>query len=199
VDVTVVFWSPEVVVGEHVTFQVTLSAPSTVALSVLPIALMELVFSGANRSIRVQHTGDVGKLETVRKFDLGHVDMHGSGEDSQVGDTSAYLRWRPDDVLVLCGTISSNVTCSLTVCLISSMASQDRGSMMDMQVSKLVLTLKENTWVVEIPFESPGIRTGVHPPRWLSGLNPSAFIPVRGADVSTLRWVLDKLAAAFLI
>ena len=112
----VVFWSPEIVVDERGAFQVTLSAPSNVAMSLMPIASMELIFSGEERSIRVNHTEDVGaELESVRRIDLGHIDLHGKGEDADANDIPAYLRWRPGDAVVFCGTISSNVPCALTV------------------------------------------------------------------------------------
>jgi len=55
------------------------------------------------------------------------------------------------------------------------------------QVSKLVLTLKENTWNIEIPFHPCGLSSGVKPtPRWLSSLDPVRFTGVKREDVSTL-------------
>ena len=124
---SVVFWSPEIVVDERGAFQVTLRAPSNVAMSVMPIASMELVFSGEDRSLRVNHTEDVSEdIASVRRIDLGHIDLQGKSQDAEANDIPAYLRWRPGDAVVFCGTISSNVPCALTVRHLSSVAMATR-------------------------------------------------------------------------
>lgn len=56
-------------------------------------------------------------------------------------------------------------------------------------MSKLVLTIKHNTWWIEVPI-IPAASTLKHAlvaPRWLCSLNPPRFVPVRREDHSAVR------------
>jgi hypothetical protein len=51
------------------------------------------------------------------------------------------------------------------------------------------VTLRENGWVVEVPFDLPvggGHVESGEVPKWLSGVEPLRFVPVRRGDPSTL-------------
>ena len=117
VDVTVVFWASEVMVGERGAFQIALSAPGNVTMVSLPIEAVEVVFGGGGRPVvvAVKHEGGDGEVAAVQRVELGHVDVRGSDGGGDGGSGSGCLRWRPGDTVVLCGTVSSDVPCSIKV------------------------------------------------------------------------------------
>ena len=97
-----VFWKPEVRVGEEAAFQITLAAPSDAATSALPIHSISILFSDGYAPIFIHHDASSGS-EHVRLVPLGHV----QGENS-IG-VGADLRWRPGDQVILAGTLASDV------------------------------------------------------------------------------------------
>ena len=58
-----------------------------------------------------------------------------------------------------------------------------------MQISKVVLTLKEGNWWVEIPLVPSGSDDMSSVPKWLISEDPVRFVPVRRGDSSFATWV----------
>ena len=54
-----------------------------------------------------------------------------------------------------------------------------------------MLTVEENGWIVDIPFEPCGTRSGSGPvARWLKSVDPPQFIPVKRSDYNSTVYVL---------
>lgn len=123
VDSAVVFWATDVKVDALAVFQLSLTAPSDVSISDLPITALEIHFSsttGTIPSIVVRHSQseseeESNKASLVRKVDLGHG-AQGGEEQPQSREVEAELRWRPGATIVFSGTLSSKVPTSLKVC-----------------------------------------------------------------------------------
>jgi hypothetical protein len=111
VDSAVVFWSPEVQVGEQSAFQISLTAPPDVTISSLPFTELTVFLGGGVKPVLIKHvpSDHVGR---VRKVGIGHIDPQ--DEDNRP-EAEACLRWEPGDVVVFAGTILSPVPCSFKV------------------------------------------------------------------------------------
>ncbi|EGN92744.1 hypothetical protein SERLA73DRAFT_98785 [Serpula lacrymans var. lacrymans S7.3] len=170
-DTISVFWKQQVRVAEAAAFQLSLSAPLNTVISSLPIDSISVFFSEGFAPLTIRHSApsepkssDRVPMQLVK---VGHVESGGETRELQ-----ADLRWRPGDILVLAGTISSEVP--LTI-----------------KVSKILLTLKEASWVIEIPLAPCASRDGVGPvPRWLSCLDPIIFVPIAREEYSTVAYSL---------
>jgi len=103
VNTSVVFWKPEVRVGEEAAFQIMLAAPRGAMISELPIDSISIVFSGGYTPIMIRHDAS-GQSEPVRLASLGQV----RGEKPT--EVAVHLRWRPGDQVILTGTLASDVT-----------------------------------------------------------------------------------------
>lgn len=58
------------------------------------------------------------------------------------------------------------------------------------QITSIVLTIEENGWKVDIPFEPCTTRLGSVPvARWLSSVDPPQFVPVTRSDYSSTLYV----------
>lgn len=102
VNTSVVFWKPEVQVGEEVAFQITLAAPSDAVISELPIHSISIIFSEGYPPIIVHHDTSAHS-ESVRFIPVGQI----RGETEV--EVRAHLRWRPGDQVILTGTLASDV------------------------------------------------------------------------------------------
>ena len=59
------------------------------------------------------------------------------------------------------------------------------------QITTIVLTIEENGWKVDIPFEPCSTRTGSGPvARWLSSVDPPQFVIIKRSDYSSTLYVL---------
>ncbi|EKM53402.1 uncharacterized protein PHACADRAFT_163712 [Phanerochaete carnosa HHB-10118-sp] len=161
-DSSLVFWASDAKVDESTAFQLSLCATSRTFISSLPFSLLTIHFDEESAPVTVLHKSsdpDVG-LPLIQRVDLGqsHVGLGGGDVPREV---EADLRWRPGGIIVLVGTLVSTVPTNLTI-------------------SKLVLTVKESSWWIELPVQPISIRNGIVPtPRWLTSLEPPKFLPIR--------------------
>ncbi|KAF8841726.1 hypothetical protein BDN67DRAFT_927820 [Paxillus ammoniavirescens] len=164
-NTSVVFWQPEARVGDDAPFQIFLNAPSNEAISALPVDSVTITFSTHYAHIIVRHN-PAESLEPVRLVRLGQIQPTAS-EDKAI-EVSAHLRWKPDDKVVLSGTVASNTPGLLSV-------------------SSIIVTLKEGSWTIDIPHEPCAAREStIFTPRWLSSIRPVRFLPVTRDDYSRM-------------
>ncbi|KAG5645413.1 hypothetical protein DXG03_006237 [Asterophora parasitica] len=157
-DSNVVFWAPEVKVGEPAAFQLSLIAPRDVPISSLPISSLSIYFSHVEDPVVVRHEEQECPPSP---FQLVNV-KHAASSSEAFEDTVAHLRWQLGESLIIAGTISSDAPTSL-----------------ELKVSKLVLTIEEGTWKIEIPFNPCGSRNGLSPlSRWLSSVDSPQYLPI---------------------
>ncbi|EKM81164.1 hypothetical protein AGABI1DRAFT_37866 [Agaricus bisporus var. burnettii JB137-S8] len=151
-----VFWSPSVKVGEAAAFQISLSAPTSVSISSLPISSLAVYLGDENDSpaVVIRHSPEmqIEKAEPVQLIDAGCIIPR------EPVEVNAKLQWGVGSIIVVTGTISSDVP----------------------TVSKLVLTLELNAWKIEIPLQPCAGRYG-RPSfgKWLSSIIPPRFISVK--------------------
>lgn len=116
VDTMLVFWTPEVRVGEGAGFQLSLATPTNMDLSALPIDSVTITFSDGYYPVVLQHsppTGDQVADTAVRLVKIGK--LLPEDEDEEPEEICADLRWRPGERLVVSGSISSEAPGLLTV------------------------------------------------------------------------------------
>jgi trafficking protein particle complex subunit 11 len=101
----VVFWTPEVKVGEPAPFQLSLTAPVNVDLLSLPISSLKIHFAEdiAPLIVRNVTSGSVADIP-IRRVDLGHV----SALRDKTEEVQADLRWKKGWKIVFAGTVSSD-------------------------------------------------------------------------------------------
>ncbi|KAJ7099520.1 Gryzun, putative trafficking through golgi-domain-containing protein [Mycena belliarum] len=158
-DSSVVFWAAEVKVKEPAAFQLCMTAPTNPTIAALPFSSMEIHFSGQLPPVIVRHVAE----STVLRVDLGHISSAGATKSVEVN-----LRWQPGASVVFTGTVSSDIPTSL-------------------KILKVILTLTEGPWNVQIPFDPSGPRGSALPVgRWLSSIDPPRFIPVTRDEFSSL-------------
>ena len=97
-----VFWKPDVRVGEEAAFQILLAAPPDAMISSLPIHSISILFSEGHTPIVIHHDASPHS-EQVRLVRLGQI----RGEDPI--EVEVHLRWRPGDQIILTGTLASDV------------------------------------------------------------------------------------------
>lgn len=112
-----VFWASEVKVNEAAAFQLSLTAPTNVTISSLPITSLAVYFSDDIFPVVVRHSqSDSGSHGRVRKVDLGHVSTHSAGKEPESkGDIQAHLRWQPGATIIFSGTMSADIPTVLKV------------------------------------------------------------------------------------
>lgn len=168
-DTMLVFWAPEVRVGEEVAFQLSLATPTNMDLSALPIDSVTITFSDGYYPVVLQHSPptDVQVADTVvRLVKVGKLVPE--DEDEEPEEICADLRWKPGERLVVSGSISSEAPGLLTVVSIT-------------------VVLAQNSWTIEMPHEpcvSHEISTLV--PRWLTSLQPIRFLQLGRNDCSSV-------------
>lgn len=170
-DTMLVFWVPEVRVGEEAGFQLSLSTPTNIDLSTLPIDSVTITFSDGYYPVVLRHSpptdGQVAD-RAVRLVKTGKVVPEDEDEDEELEEIYADLRWMPGERLVVSGSISSEAPGLLTVVGIT-------------------VVLAQNGWTVEMPHEpcvSHEISTLV--PRWLTSLQPIRFLQLGRDDCSSV-------------
>jgi trafficking protein particle complex subunit 11 len=108
----VVFWSPDVKVGEAAGFQLSLTAPSNIDISCLPITSLAIHFTEDFAPLIVRHMVSDSVPEVLtRRVDLGHVSTADHKKEVQTD-----LRWKPGSKIVFTGTMSSDAPIVMTVC-----------------------------------------------------------------------------------
>jgi hypothetical protein len=117
VDSQVVFWSSEATVGEPAAFQLSLTAPTHISISGLPITSLAVVFAENIPTIIVRHSAsDSDNLAAVRRIDLGHVvASKAAAGPEEMREVQAHLRWQRGATFVFTGTIASEIPRALKV------------------------------------------------------------------------------------
>lgn len=168
-DTMLVFWTPEVRVGEEAGFQLSLATPTNMDLSAVPIDSVTITFSNGYYPVVLRHSppADDQVADTaVRLVKVGKLVPE--DEDEEPEEICADLRWKPGERLVVSGSISSEAPGLLTVVSIT-------------------VVIAQNGWTIEIPHEpcvSHEISTLV--PRWLTSLQPARFIQLGRNDYSSV-------------
>ena len=112
VNSMVVFWSSEVKVGEEVAFQISVTAPSNIDLSALPMSSLAIQFTNDIPPVLVQHMASNSDVTTgIRRVDLGHI----SDDNEEVEYITADLRWAPGSKIIFAGTMSSESPMTMKV------------------------------------------------------------------------------------
>ncbi|KAG0708617.1 Gryzun, putative trafficking through golgi-domain-containing protein [Suillus ampliporus] len=168
-DTMLVFWTPEVRVGEEAGFQLSLAAPTNIDLSAIPVDSVIITFSDGYYPVVLRHSPpmDSEVADTVvRLVKIGKVAPE--DEDEEPEEICADLRWRSGEKLVVSGSISSEAPGPLTVV-------------------NITVILAQNDWVIEMPHElcvSHEISTLM--PRWLTSLQPIRFLQLGRNDCSSV-------------
>lgn len=119
VDSNVVFWVPEVKVGESAAFQLSLTAPQNVVISSLPFTSLAVHFSGKVAPIVVRHAPlQEERPPAVQRVDLGHTVC---SADETPHSLEANLRWQPRALIIFTGTLASDIPTTLQVCFLPFM------------------------------------------------------------------------------
>ncbi|RDX49266.1 hypothetical protein OH76DRAFT_1483227 [Lentinus brumalis] len=165
VDAAVVFWDPAVDVGDLAAFQIQLSSHPHVSLSSLPFTSLAIHFNEDVPAVIVRHAQDDSQVEvpSVQRIDLG--DLVVSPAPSEAKEIEGTLRWGAGTTIVLVGSVSSQLP-------------------MHVSVAKLVLTIKERSWWIEVPIVPTPSSSPLIAPRWLASVDPPRFIPIRREDHS---------------
>ncbi|KAJ7209783.1 Gryzun, putative trafficking through golgi-domain-containing protein [Mycena pura] len=157
-----VFWSSEVKVGEPAAFQLSLTAPTITTIASLPFSSIEIHISDGLPPIIVQHEAQLAPTD-VQRIELGQISCSGA-HNSPV----ANLRWEHGASIIFTGTLSSDVPASF-------------------KIAKVILTLAEGPWAIQIPFDPSSRRGSPRPPaRWLSSIDPLRFIPINREDYTSV-------------
>ncbi|KAI0365604.1 hypothetical protein BV20DRAFT_1056347 [Pilatotrama ljubarskyi] len=169
-DASVVFWDPEVDVGEQAPFQILLSSRPDVSLSSIPFTSLAIHFNADVPPIMVRHHQEDpdAEISAMQRFDLGQIAIAPTTAEST--EAEAVLRWGPGATIAFTGSVSSAIPQQISV-------------------SKLVLTIKENSWWIEVPITPRTIQRehALTAPRWLCSVDPPRFVPIRRDDHSVVR------------
>ncbi|KAI0359646.1 hypothetical protein OH77DRAFT_1587090 [Trametes cingulata] len=169
-DASVVFWDPEVDVGEHAPFQILLSSRPNVSLSSIPFTSLAIHFHADVPPVVVRHhlEDPDAEIPAMQRFDLGQISVSPAAAEST--EVEAVLRWGPGATIALTGSVSSAIPQQISV-------------------SKLVLTIKENSWWIEVPItpQTSQLEHALTAPRWLCSVDPPRFVPIRREDHSAVR------------
>ncbi|KAJ6491785.1 Gryzun, putative trafficking through golgi-domain-containing protein [Mycena vitilis] len=159
---SVAFWTSEAKVGEPAAFQLCLSAPTNATITSLPFSSLDIHFSGNLSPVVVRHVSDSAPA-LVQRIDLGRV----SSSDASASPV-ANFRWQPGSCIVFTGSLASDIPASF-------------------KITKVILTLTEGPWTIQIPFDPSGARGSAVPSaRWLSSVDPPRFIPIEREDFSSV-------------
>ncbi|KAI0669719.1 Gryzun, putative trafficking through golgi-domain-containing protein [Trametes maxima] len=169
-DASVVFWDSEINVGDQAPFQILLSSQPNVSLSSIPFTSLAVHFSVNVPPVIIKHAQQDPdeEITVVQRFDLGQIQVTPGATDPT--EFEMPLRWGPGTTVVFSGSVLS-------------------ATPMQLSVSKLVFTIKQSSWWIEVPV-IPAISSLEHAltaPRWLCSVDPPRFVPVRREDHSAVR------------
>ena len=183
VRTSVHFWETDIYVGQPTAFQLSISMPGDIALSSLSFVSVSIYFSDdALTPLVIHHSDDAPDYDKkVRRVTLGDVSRYLLDIDGPVGvedSPQAYLRWGTGVSIVFTGTLQSEIPGTL-------------------KLTKVVLTVKHNSWWIELPIEldelrSYGDRT-LGTPKWLTSVDPPQYVPLKRGDCVTATYVRDWL------
>ena len=164
------FWEPEVDVGVLAPFQILLFSLPHVSLSSIPFTSLAVHFHGDAPSVIVKHiqVDPDAEVPSVQRFDLGEIAV--SPATTEPREIEGVLRWGAGSTIVLTGSVSSDLPIHLSV-------------------AKLVLTIKERSWWIEVPVlpETSRPDHSLTAPKWLCSVDPPRYVPMRRRDHSGVR------------
>lgn len=186
VRTSVRFWETDIYVGQPTAFQLSVSMPGNIALSSLSFVSVSIYFSDDTLTpLVIHHSEDAPNSDKkARKVILGDVSRYLFDIDSPAGGVEdnhqAYLRWGSGVSIVFTGTLQLEVPGIL-------------------KLAKVVLTVKHNSWWIELPIELNGLQNygdkTLETPRWLTFVDPPQYVPVKRGDCTTATYVLDWLCS----
>lgn len=97
-----IFWSPEVKVGEQAAFQLTLTAPSSIGISSIPFSRIALHFSEGAPPVIVEHNPS-DEQDSIQTVNIGHIALSESNRPAIKAD----LRWSKGSSIIFMGSLSS--------------------------------------------------------------------------------------------
>jgi len=183
VRTSVRFWETDIYVGQSTAFQLTISMPGNIALSSLSFVSVSIYFSDdALTPLVIHHSNDTSDSDKkVRRVALGDVsrfllDVDGPTEGGVGESPQAYLRWGSGVLIVFMGTLQLEVPGIL-------------------KLTKVVLTVKQNSWLVELPIELNELQNygdrALETSKWLTSVDPPQYVPVKRGDSTTATYVHD--------
>ena len=103
--------------GEPAAFQLTMTAPTSISIAMIPFSRLTIHLSNDSSPIVVYHAPSDVQLP-IQRVDIGHI----TGQDRP--EVIGNLRWQPEGTMIFTGLISSEVPLVLKVgrCVISSFA-----------------------------------------------------------------------------
>jgi trafficking protein particle complex subunit 11 len=117
VDSSLVFWSPDVKVGEPAVYQFSLSASVHTFISSLPFTSVTIWFNEETAPVTVLHSVPEGEVQAplVQRVDLGQINLTSNLAQDATREVQANLRWQPGSTVVFTGALISDVPTTLTV------------------------------------------------------------------------------------
>ena len=107
----VVFWSPEVKVGEFAAFQLSMTAPASASISSIPFTQLKIFFAqDVCRPITVHHRAS-NDDSSVRRVYLGNISKSTDPETV----LNANLNWAPGATVVFAGCLFSETPAKVEV------------------------------------------------------------------------------------
>ena len=113
VDSCAVFWRSDVLVGESVAFQLSLTSKTAVSLRSLNLSTLTIHMSGDIPPVTIRNScnDSAADLPAVRRVDVGHI-APGEGESREL---EGPLNWNAGETIVLCGSVSCDVPATVKV------------------------------------------------------------------------------------
>lgn len=182
VRTSVHFWESDIYVGQPTAFQLSVSMPENIVISSLSFVSVSLYFSDdALAPLVIHHSDDAPDSDKkVRMVALGDVSRYlfvigGPGEGVE-DSLQAYLRWGSGVSIAFMGTLQSDIPGIL-------------------KLTKVVLTVKHNSWWIELPIELNELQNygdkALETPKWLTSVDPPQYVPVKRGDCTTATCVRD--------
>lgn len=155
--------------------------PGNSALPSLSFVSVSIYFSDdALAPLVINHSDDTPDPDKkVRRVALGDVsrylfDIDGPVEGGLEESPRAHLRWGPGVSIVFTGTLQLDVPGIL-------------------KLTKVVLTVKQNSWWIELPIELRELQSygdkALETPKWLTSIDPPRYIPVKRGNCTTATYV----------
>ncbi len=115
VDSTIVFWEPEVDVGEPVPYQLLLTSHAHVSLSSIPFTSLAIHFNTDIPPIIVRHSEDDpdANIPAVQRIHMGDLVM--SPVPIEPKEVEGALRWGAGTTIVFAGSVLSNLPTHISV------------------------------------------------------------------------------------
>ena len=183
VRTSVHFWETDLHVGQPTAFQLSISMPGNIPLSSLSFVSVSIYFSDDTTTpLLIRHSDDAPDSDMkVRRVALGDVSRYLSDVDIPVGGTEenpqAYLRWGSGVSIVFAGTLRLEIPGIL-------------------KLTKVVLTVKQNSWWIELPIELDELQKygdrALETPKWLTSVDPPQYVPVKRGDCTTATYVREQ-------